>query len=268
MSNSVCTQNRAQEGMNRIFTWIQNPTCTRLISNLHQLPPSNTSPWKPRRRFMDWALHKKNMQEGFASYFVDSVHEGTPLHEKKEGVYIRCPTLIFPHPQEGIPIHPDATIIHEQEEKIIEFCCQPERKGNTNQYAIHKARLKAAIYSYAQNPQHPCTTAFIVLHRWTKLSIHLQNIEHELNHIHESINKTIDSSIPYHFSPSCRWFCPHYSQCHTQATKAGNPLAWSSSLQNILHEDVWKAQTELSKSGTSHLHTIASFYTQAFLEDS
>lgn len=266
---SDTTQENTRENLYRILALIQNPSCNRLKKDYSLHIKKESSTWRPRKSFIDWAQNDEILHAGFAPYFpTNSIHKVPSHTEQKEGLYIHKPLVHFPYHKERIPIRPDATIIHEQEEKIIEFCCQPEREGNTSRYALHTARLRAAIYSYAKNPRNPCTKAFIVLHRWTKLVVHIQNIEHEINQIREAILQEQDPSTSYHFLPSCRWFCSLSEQCHEQATKSGNPLAWSPSLQNILLHDVWSTKNQTIHPKESQLHILKHFYTKAFSENS
>ena len=255
-------QHTYRNHMSFLFAWVQNPSCSLLRQDHTQFTASNLN-WKPRQRFMDWAFQQDNLQQGFCDYFPD-VRLSMEKQHDQEGRYTRNPIVTFTTPFVSLPISPDATIIHNHQEKVIEVCCQPERKGNTSRYALQKSRLRAAIYSYAQNPQNPCPAAFIVFHRWSHLVVHEQNIEQEIEQIREAMS--ITQQTPYHFIPSCHWFCPHSKQCQATSQTEGNPIAWSPSLQNIVH-NVWSAKEELSQPSSSTLSTIAHIYKRAFSEN-
>ena len=260
-------KNTYQDNIKLIFAWIQNPSCSIIFNDFTQLHSTKHSLWKPRQRFTDWACKKENLQQGFATYFQNTQLSLTNGEEQTlEGSYTLHPVIPFSTPFATLQIRPDATIIHNNQKRIIEVCCQPDRKGNTNRYALQKSRLRAAICSYAINPQNPSPYAFIVLHRWSHIMVHEQNIEQELQHVHEALNTK--THTPYHFTPSCHWFCLHSKQCQEKAQKEGAPIAWSLSLQNIVHNDVWSAKKDLSQPTPSSLHTIAHFYKKAFSEES
>lgn len=257
--------NTFQDHIKLLFTWVQNPLCSTLLLDFNHIPTSKPSLWRPRKRFMEWALRKENLQQGFAPYFHRiSLSNAKQNEDTLEGNYTLDSVVEFSTPFATLHISPDATIIHNNQKKIIEVCCQPDRKGNTNQYALQKSRLRAAIYSYALHPQAPCPSAFIVLHRWSHLVIHEQNIEQELQQIHEAIHTS--HRKPYHFMPSCRWFCRHSKTCQGRAQDEGLPVAWSPSLQNIVHSNVWAAKEESSEPKSSPLKTIAHFYKKSFSE--
>ena len=258
-------EKKHQEHMNLLFAWIQNPYCERLIKTSSSTQTKEDTPWKPRQRFTEWAFQQENLQRGFSKYF-ECMHLSIDQKARNtvEGSYTRNPLLSFSTPNRMLQICPDAIVIHNNQEKIIEVCCQPDRKGNTNRYALQKSRLRAAIYSYALNPNNPSSSAFIVLHRWSHLVVHELSIEQELQQIYEAMRTK--NHIPYHFIPSCRWFCSHSEKCQAQAQREGAPIAWSLSLQNIVHTDVWSAKEELSQDTSSPLNTIAHFYKKAFPE--
>ena len=257
-------KNTYRDHIKLLFAWIQNPSCSLLCKDFTKLPPATSSHWKPRQRFMEWAFQKENLQQGFSTYFPNIKLSNTNKQEHiLEGSYTQNPVIPFSTPFATLQISPDATIIHNNQKRIIEVCCQPDRKGNTNRYALQKSRLRAAIHSYALNPQKPSSYAFIVLHRWSHLVVHKQNIEQELQQIHEAIHTQNYNS--YHFVPSCHWFCLHSTKCQEKAQKEGAPVAWSLSLQNIVPNDVWSAKKELSQPKSS-LNTIAHFYKKAFSE--
>tara|TARA_Y100001954_G_C15726971_1_gene561238 strand:+ start:424 stop:1215 length:792 start_codon:yes stop_codon:yes gene_type:complete len=255
-------QNTYRNHIQFLFAWVQNPSCTRIKQNLLQFPTSESN-WKPRQRFIDWALQQENLKQGFADYLTN-VQSSIEKQQKLEGQYTRNPILSFSTPFTTLSISPDATIIHNDQEKVMEVCCHPERKGNTSRFALQKSRLRAAIHSFALNPEAPCSSAFIILHRWNRLVVHEQNIEQELQQIHEAMNTKYQD--PYHFIPSCHWFCPYSEQCQEKAQEEGAPVAWSLSLQNIVH-NVWSAKKELSQTNSSPLSIIAHFYKKSFSEE-
>ena len=144
----------------------------------------------------------------------------------QEGRYTRNPIATFTTPFASLPISPDATIMHNHQEKVIEVCCQPERKGNTSRYALQKISFTRSYIQLCSKSTKPVLNrTFIVLHRWSHLVVHEQNIEQELEQIREAMSTT--QQIPYHFIPSCHWFCPHSKQCQETSQTEGNPIAWS-----------------------------------------
>ena len=265
MSSTTVFEEEKRQNMHRLLAFIHNPTCTRLCSQLSSLPISDSSQrWRPRLRFLQWARQHPHLVAGFSAWFPStSLQKVDPTTTKTEGMYSLNHPLVFSTQTMSFPILADAIIMHNDMEKIVEFCCQPERGGNTNRFALQRSRLRAAIHSYALNPQKPQQTAFLVLHQWKNITILEQSIHHEIEQIQEALESyPQESAQEYVFLDTCRWFCPHSYTCREAAQKEGHPIAWSLALQNIIASDVWSAQQQ-----DNQLHVIASFYHRAFSED-
>ena len=114
------------------------------------------------------------------------------------------------------------------------FCCTADRKGHTSPFALSRSRLRAAIHSYVLSPNEPAKTAVFILHTWTALTVHELSIAEELEAIQEAMELLPQKDASeYSFQKSCRFSCPLFHQCRTEAQEAGNPLAWSASLSKI-----------------------------------
>ena len=154
---------------------------------------------------------------------------------------------------------------HNSTNKIIEFCCQPDRDDKTSAFALQKSRYRAALASYALHPEHPADQAFLILHRWDHIRVHLISIAYELNHI-RSILSQPPATTSYHYQNACRWSCPNHETCLQQAQEDGLAQAWDPKLAQLSgHHNLWALKSLLACDGAQlePFKTLAHTYARA-----
>lgn len=249
----------ARQNFRFLLAFIDNPQCTRL-TQMESTTFATKGRWLPRLSFRHWASNEARLSEAFRRYFSLELTFTMQFPQKDGDLYKQVPLSLM-----GRTIHADAVLHHEGQPKIVEFCCQPDREGHTSAFALQKSRYRAALASYAINPQNPASTIFLVLHRWDHIRIHLISIEYELNHIQAIIARPPPKST-YHYQRSCRWSCPNHDTCLQEAQEDGQINAWSPKLKQLSGAySLWELKTLLASDG-AHIEpfkTLAQTYTRA-----
>ena len=261
--NSVVNENLSHIHLRFFRAFIDNPHCQRL-KELPKKEFERVLDWNPADSFFRWAAHPKRLNAALKEYFSHDnliYMDATGSIPTQEGEF----SLNVPLNLHNLELQAQGMVHHKGKNKIIGFCCQPDREGKTSRYSLQKERYRAALLSYAYNNKNPSQTFFLVLHQWDQIRIHHISIAYELNHIHSILSQP-PSSQSYNYQERCRWFCPKHEQCHQQAQIEGVPDAWSAPLRSLSKGyNIWELRDILASDSQipERFRHLAQIYTRA-----